>query len=86
MDGIKYIQRDNPAAALNFFEKAEETLKRLEDFPKSGRPIPEFPSLSFREIIVPPYRFFYRIVDDTIWIVATCHSSRLPGQPDSPGA
>jgi plasmid stabilization system protein ParE len=34
---------------------------------------------------VPPYRFFYRVVGDTVWITAVWHSRQLPEEPD-PGA
>jgi plasmid stabilization system protein ParE len=58
---IDYIRRDNPRAATNFKNKAESVLRRLVDFPDSGRNIPEFPDIPFREVIVRPYRFFYRV-------------------------
>ena len=78
---LAYIRRDNPAAAVRFRQRTEEVLRRLEQFPASGREIPEFPELAYREIIVPPYRFFYRIQDETIWVVAVWHGAQLPGEP-----
>lgn len=53
-----------------FRRKTEDALSRLRKFPESGRTLPEFPDLPFREVIVPRYRFFYRIKGDTLWIVA----------------
>lgn len=38
--------------------------------------------LAHRELTVPPYRFFYRVVDDTVWIVAVWHARQLPEEPD----
>lgn len=70
LEAIAYIYRDNPSVAVNFRKKAEKTLSRLKKFPESGRLIPEFSDLPFREVIVRPYRFFYRIKDETVWIVA----------------
>jgi toxin ParE1/3/4 len=81
LEAIAYIYRDNPSAALAFRNKAERILSRLQDFPESGRLIPEFPDLPFREVIVNPYRFFYRIKGRTVWIVAVRHSARLPQEP-----
>lgn len=78
---ITYIRRDNPAAAARFRQRAEEVLRRLAPFPKSGRLIPEFPELPYREVIVAPYRFFYCIKDQTVWIVAVWHSAQLPEEP-----
>jgi toxin ParE1/3/4 len=81
LDVITYIRRDKPSAARQFREKAEEHLRRLERFPDSGRPIPEFPDLAFREIIVRPYRFFYREEGTDVWVVAVWHSAQLPDDP-----
>ena len=78
---VTYIRRDNPVAAARFRQRAEEVLRRLASFPKSGRLIPEFSELPYREVIVAPYRFFYRIKDQTVWIVAVWHSAQLPEEP-----
>ena len=81
LEAIAYIHRDNPSAAASFRHKAEERLSRLKQFPDSGRIIPEFPDLPFREVIVKPYRFFYRVKDKTVWIVAVWHGAQLPAEP-----
>ena len=83
LDAIAFIRRDKPSAALNFRLMAEEKLKRLERFPESGRRIPEFPDLPYREVIVSPYRFFYRTEINVVWIVAAWHSAQQPDDPDS---
>jgi len=56
-------------------------LRRLEKFPESGRVILEFPELPHRELIVAPYRFFYRVKGKTVWVVAVWHGAQLPGEP-----
>ena len=56
---------------------------RLEEFPESGRVVPEFPELPYREVVIMPYRFFYRVKGDIVWIVAVCHGAQLPEQPAS---
>ena len=78
LEGLEFIRQDNPAAARKFREKVESVLRRLEKFPESGRSIPEFLDLPHREVIVKPYRFFYRIVGKTVWIVAVWHGAQLP--------
>lgn len=78
---IVYIYRDSPAAARAFRLRAEKTLSRLQRFPRSGRVLPEFPDLPFREVIVAPYRFFYRAEGNTVWIVAVWHGAQLPEEP-----
>ena len=80
---IKYIQRDNPTAAIRFRQKAEQKLRRLESFQESGRHLPEFPDLPYREVIVAPYRFFYRVERKTVWIVAVWHGAQIPMKPDT---
>jgi toxin ParE1/3/4 len=57
---VVYIQADDPAAAKRFRIRVEKVLRRLERFPQSGRVIPEFHELPHREVIVAPYRFFYK--------------------------
>jgi len=78
---VAYIMKEDPQAALRFRVKAERALRRLARFPESGRLIPEFPDLPFREVIVPPYRFFYRRKGSVVWVVATWHGAQLPAEP-----
>ena len=78
---IEYIRKDKPGAAVQFRRKAEKALRRLNRFPDSGRRLPEFPDLPFREVVVPPYRFFYRVEQKTVWIVAVWHGARQPDEP-----
>jgi len=81
LDALAFISRDKPSAARCFRQTAEKVLSRLEDYPESGRRLPEFPDLEYREVIVRPYRFFYREVGDTVWVVAVWHSAQLPREP-----
>ena len=78
---LEYIRRDRPTAAAAYSQKARKRLKRLKDFPNSGRKVPEYPSDSVREVIVSPYRFFYQQRDDGIWILAVWHEAQLPEDP-----
>jgi toxin ParE1/3/4 len=81
LDAIAYIRRENPSAAVSFRQKTEDVLCRLQKFPESGRVLPEFPDLPFREVIVSPYRFFYRIKEKTVWVIAVWHGAQLPNEP-----
>jgi toxin ParE1/3/4 len=73
---LTYIRRDDPAAARRFRDRVERVLRRLEKFPESGRSLPEFPSLPHREVLVRPYRFFYRVKGRTVWVVAVWHGAQ----------
>lgn len=81
-EAVAYILDESQSAAWEFHDRALEATSRLRDFPRSGRKIPEFPALPYREIIVAPYRFFYRIVGDEVWIVDVWHDSQLPNEPE----
>ncbi|MDO9262629.1 MAG: type II toxin-antitoxin system RelE/ParE family toxin [Desulfosalsimonadaceae bacterium] len=81
LSAIGYIRKDKPSAAVDFRNKAETILRRLEDLPESGRIIPEFPELPYREVIVSHYRFFYKIKGKIVWIVAVWHGAQLPEEP-----
>jgi toxin ParE1/3/4 len=83
LSALAYIRRDKPSAAVNFRNKAETILRRLEEFPESGRIIPEFPELPYREVIAPPYRFFYKVKEKVVWIIAVWHGAQLPKEPKS---
>jgi toxin ParE1/3/4 len=78
---IAFIRRENPVAAAHFRQRAEQSLRRLEQFPELGRVVPEFPDLPYREVIVPPYRFFYRIKEAVVWVVAVWHGPQPPQEP-----
>jgi len=84
LDVIAYILADRPAAARRFYERAVKILSRLEKFPESGRRIPEFRGLPYREVIVSPYRFFYRVEGTTVWVVGVWHSAQMAGEPEAP--
>jgi len=85
LHALAYIRRDNPSAAVSFREKCGKALLRLRDHPDSGRALPEFPDIHYREVIVAPYRFFYRVKNDAVWIVAVRHGAQIPGMPDEVG-
>ena len=51
----------------------------LEKFPRIGRVVPEFEEDTIREIIHPPYRILYELLDeDLVLIQKVFHSSRNP--------
>ena len=86
LTAVAYIQQDDRSAALKFRRRAEQALRRLLRYPTSGRLIPEFPDLPFREVIALPYRFFYRREGKTIWVVAIWHGEQLPKDPATKAA
>jgi plasmid stabilization system protein ParE len=85
LDIIAHTLRANPAAARRFKQRAETVLRRLARFPESGRRLPELPDLPYREVVVAPYRFFYRVSGQTVWVVAVWHGAQIPEEPRPSG-
>ncbi len=80
---VAYIKADRPSAAVTFRARVGDALAQLGRFPESGHIVPEFPDLPFREVLVAPYRFFYRVEGDTVWVVGAWHGAQLPDEPES---
>jgi plasmid stabilization system protein ParE len=78
---IETIRRRSPQAARQFRQRAERALKRLVKFPNSGVRVSELSDLPHREVYVPPYRFFYKVVETTVWVVAVWHGAQIPEPP-----
>ncbi|HAT51534.1 MAG: type II toxin-antitoxin system RelE/ParE family toxin [Nitrospirae bacterium] len=68
LKALEFLQEENPTAAWRYIEHLDNLLKQLEQFPKSGRPLPEYPDLSYREVIVRPNRYIYHVSGETVWI------------------
>jgi toxin ParE1/3/4 len=80
---LVYIRTDNPKAAADLRKRAETVLRRLGEFPNSGRIVPEFPELPYREVVITSHRFFYRVKGEIVWIVAVWHAAQIPEEPAS---
>ena len=72
-----FIARDSPRAADALVERIACAADRLAAFPESGRIMPEFPTLPYREVIAGNYRVLYRIERESVWIAAVVHGRRL---------
>jgi len=55
-DIVEYISRDSKVYAERFATRVLEAARRLEDFPYSGRLVPEFKEEDIREVIYGSYR------------------------------
>jgi plasmid stabilization system protein ParE len=79
---LETIRKENGTAARQFRRWAEKALERLERFPASGAVVAEFPDFPHREVYVEPYRFFYRVNDKTVWVVAVWHGAQISHTPE----
>ena len=72
----EYIERDSPDQAALFVTRIIEMVDQLENFPLSGRVIPEINDEHRREIIYGAYRLMYRITPREIWITGVVHGAK----------
>jgi plasmid stabilization system protein ParE len=84
LEALRFVRAQSPAASDRIQLHAEAVVEQLRAHPRSGHAIPEFPDLPHLEVPVQPYRFFYRITADAVWIVGVWHARQLPQTPDAP--
>jgi plasmid stabilization system protein ParE len=72
-----YISSDNPQAARKWVDDIFQKVEKLEDFPSSGRVVPELNRKDIREILYGHYRIIYRISSDEISILTIRHQRQL---------
>lgn len=76
-DIYDYIARDAPVYAEHFVQQLFSAVDRLEEFPLSGRHVPEAERDDIREVIFQHYRILYCIISDSrIDIISVIHGSR----------
>lgn len=74
----EYIAIDKHQAAVKLVQSVFSRIDLLREFPNTGRKPPELPkSTRYREVIVGPCRIFYRVAEDTIYILYVMRSERL---------
>jgi plasmid stabilization system protein ParE len=72
----EYISGDSPVYAAAMAGRILAAVRRLRRFPELGRVVPEYDDRTIRELIVGSYRVVYRIVGQTVGIVAVVHGAR----------
>ena len=69
-DIASYIALDSLAEAEKWLEDVFDYVKRLENFPESGRYVPEVLIKKYiRELVFKNYRIIYRIEKSTVYIL-----------------
>lgn len=79
---VRYVARDNRAAAMALGEAILDRTRRLADFPHAGRTVPEGRDPTLRELIVEPYRVIYEVKNDAdiVDVLRVWHAAR--GRPE----
>lgn len=72
-----FIARDSRRIAGFVVERIVTATERLEQFPMSGRVVPEYRRDDLREVIVGRYRVVYRVRGENVEI-ATVHAASRP--------
>lgn len=71
----EYIAKDSVDRAALFVTRIFDISDRLQEFPLSGRVIPEIGDQSCREIIYGSYRIMYQVKDNDVWITGVVHGA-----------
>ena len=74
---LDYIAQDSLDNADRFISKLVERVRDLEQFPNSGRTVPEREKENLRELIEGNYRLFYRITGEIVEIATVFEGHRL---------
>jgi toxin ParE1/3/4 len=75
-DIAEYIAVSNPYAAKQLVENVFIKVQRLEQFPDSGRIPEEISTLNYREVVVNPCRVFYKVDNDSVYILHLLRQER----------
>ena len=75
-DLAEYIAVSNPQAAKQLVQKVFDKVERLEQFPDSGRIPVEISTLNYRELIVNPCRVFYKVENESVYILHVLRQER----------
>ena len=75
-DIAEYIAVSNIYAAKQLVENVFNKVQRLEQFPEPGRIPEEIAKLNYREVVVNPCRVFYKVEQDTVYILHVLRQER----------
>ncbi len=72
-----FIARDSPYYAKLTVERIMSSVDRLEQFPESGRIVPERGLQTIREVLIGNYRIVYRLLGGRAEVLTVFHGARL---------
>jgi len=76
---IEYISIDSPPNALKILQQINKMVSSLYSLPERGRVVPELQDqgiLTYREIVIPPWRIIYRISDNDVYVLTVLDARR----------
>ena len=72
-----YIAEENPSAAEKWVDAVFMKVENLQDFPESGRIVPETNNKAIRELIYGNYRLIYRLEEKRISVLTVRHGKQI---------
>ena len=72
----RYVGQHSRLAADRLAATIFASVVRLEDFPQSGRIVPEFQVSDLREVIVGEFRVIYQSQGEDVFVLAVRHGAR----------
>ncbi|MCP4679356.1 MAG: type II toxin-antitoxin system RelE/ParE family toxin [Deltaproteobacteria bacterium] len=72
----EHVSLDNPSAARLLAKRIRQCVTRLREHSGSGRIVPEFEPLGYREVIVSPYRIVYAVQKGAVVVLRVWHGRR----------
>lgn len=73
---VLFIKRDSPTIASAMGYRIVRATRRLAEFPRSGRVVPEFKLASVREVVVQNYRVIYEYGVTRVDVLTVIHGAR----------
>ena len=73
---VEYIEKDSEYYATAVVSETLNIVQKIEEYPLSGRKVPEIDDEKIREYLLYSYRIIYQIQEHYILIVAIIHSKR----------
>ena len=78
-DIVTFLSDESPQAAATFVDRIDNAVKKLQSHPLLGRVVPELQRQNitrYREVVVSPWRLFYRYEKQTIYIISLIDGRR----------
>lgn len=80
----EYVSLSSPVYAEHVVERVVLRLRQAQQFPESGRRVPESGHAEARELFEPPYRIVYRVRAGIVEVLTIVHGRQdLPGPTPS---
>ncbi len=73
---VDYVSLTSPVYAEGMVSRIDQRLQLASTHPEIGKMVLDLEDSALRELVVPPYRLFYRIRPDAIEVLAIVHERR----------